>query len=109
MFEDVDIGLGKFRAVHILLRHGTRNDLIAVALEQFHRTGPDAKAQIEQLFALHAVFLLLDKDKAVLALKIGLGFKIFKTDVESVEHPLVGRGGLRPDDGIAHVRALAQP
>ena len=80
-----------------------------MALKQLHRVRPDAEAQVEQLFALHAVFLLLDEDEAVLTLQIRLGLKVLKTDLESVQDPLIARGGLRPDDRVAHIGALAQP
>ncbi len=109
MLEHFDIGLGKFRAVHVLFRHRARDDLVAVALEQLHRVRPDAEAQVEQLFALHAVFLLLDEDEAVLTLQIRLGLKVLKTGLESVQDPLIARGGLRPDDRVAHIGALTQP
>ena len=109
MLEHIDISRRKLCTVHVLLRHGTRNDLVAVALEQLHRIGPDAEAKVEQLFALHAVFLLLDEEEAVLAFKIGLGFKIFKAGGESVEDPLVARRRLGPDEAVAHIGALTQP
>ena len=109
VLEHFDIGLGKFRAVHVLFRHRARDDLVAVALKQLHRVRPDAEAQVEQLFALHAVFLLLDEDEAVLALQIRLGLKVLKTGLESVQDPLIARGGLRPDDRVAHIGALTQP
>ena len=101
MLEHFNIGLGKFRAVHVLFRHRARNDLVTVALKQLHRVRPDAEAQVEQLFALHAVFLLLDEDEAVLALQIRLGLKVLKTGLESVQDPLIARG--------AHIGALTQP
>ena len=109
LLEHLDVRLREARAVHALHRLGARHDLITVLLQQRRDVRPDAKAQLQQPFALRSAGLLRKENKALFPVAAGLGGEILHAGVEGVHDPIKGLRRVGADDRVAYILALAHP